>query len=194
MFGRSARLPVVINADNIEDPSDRVKNYDELASPNQSSNRISMEAEIKANIQRAQEKQKKHYDRIHGAASCFSVGSMVLKKDFRRQKRKGGKLDYRWEGPYLITASLGKGLFQLKNPETDTVLAIASNSITCTVCLCVLQLITRVNGFHLKEFYKSADSDDFSDDSLYDFQVKRIKTLSPLVITHSYVPCSQLRQ
>lgn len=31
-------------------------------------------------------------------------GAVVL-KDFNRKKRRGGKLDKCWEGPYVITAS-----------------------------------------------------------------------------------------
>jgi len=50
---------------------------------------------------------------------CFSVGSTVLKKDFTRRKRRSGKLDYRWLGPYTITAALRKGLFQLKELKGD---------------------------------------------------------------------------
>ena len=57
----------------------------------------------------------------HGAASCFSIGSVVLKKDFTRKKRKGGKLDYRWQGSYVISASLGKGLFKLKELNREKI-------------------------------------------------------------------------
>ena len=46
---------------------------------------------------------------------------MVLKKDFTRKKRKGGKLDYRWQGPYVILASVGKGLYKLKELNGDKV-------------------------------------------------------------------------
>ena len=42
----------------------------------------------------------------------------VLKKDFTR---RGGKLDYRWEGPFIITKSLGKGLYQLKEQNGSKV-------------------------------------------------------------------------
>ena len=56
--------------------------------------RTKTEEAIKANIEEAQRKQKEHNDLKHGAASCFNVGSVVLKKDFTRKKRKGGKLDY----------------------------------------------------------------------------------------------------
>ena len=63
---------------------------------------------------RAQKKQKKHYDEKHGASSCYTTGSLVYKKDFRRKKRHGEKLDFLWEGPFVIVASLGKGLFELQ--------------------------------------------------------------------------------
>ena len=79
------------------------------------------EEAVKANIKQAQKKQKEHYDLRHGAAACFNVGSVVLKKDFTRKKCKGGKLDYRWQGPYMISASLGKGLFKLKELDGDKV-------------------------------------------------------------------------
>ena len=42
-----------------------------------------------------------------------TLGTNVLMKDFRRKKRKGGKLDYEWKGPYEITDCLGKGLNML---------------------------------------------------------------------------------
>lgn len=87
----------------------------------------------KMNIITAQEKQKQTYDRKHCTSSeIYCVGSAVLKKDFIRKKRKGGKLDSTWVGPYTITRVLGKGLYRLEsfnNPPT---------------------IICRVNGVHLK--------------------------------------------
>ena len=68
-----------------------------------------MEETVKKNIELAQSKQKKYYDEKFGAASCFSVGSDVFMKDFTRKKRKGGKLDARWIGPYTVTAALVVG-------------------------------------------------------------------------------------
>ena len=47
-------------------------------------------------------------------AECFGVGSTVLLKDFNRKKHKEGKLDFRWQGPFVIISSLGRGLFKLK--------------------------------------------------------------------------------
>ena len=47
----------------------------------------------------AQKKQKEVYDRKHADPPKFAVGTIVLKKDFCRKKRKGGCLDHRWSGP-----------------------------------------------------------------------------------------------
>ena len=63
----------------------------------------------------------------------YRVGTKMLMKDFTRRKRKGGKLDHKWLGPYTITHVLGKGLYSLKDDNTD-------------------QVVKRVNGFHLKPY------------------------------------------
>lgn len=119
MYGRMARLPVDINTEKRSDPDVRLTDYHNLSNPDEENvhqDRQDMESKIKSNILAAQQKQKKHYDRVHGANSeVFNVGAKVLKKDFRRKKRRGGKLDYRWEGPFSIATSLGKGLFKLKD-------------------------------------------------------------------------------
>ena len=49
------------------------------------------------------------------------VGSLVYKKDFFRKKRHGGKLDKKWEGPFVIVTSLGKGLFKLHEVDGEKV-------------------------------------------------------------------------
>ena len=124
MFGRVARLPVDINTDKQYDP-DRILQQilasDEPDEEERSAKRRKTEADVKANIEKAQQKQKEYYDRKHDASSCYSVGDEVLKRDFRRKKRRGGKLDFRWQGPFVITASLGKGLFKLKESDGEKV-------------------------------------------------------------------------
>jgi len=63
------------------------------------------------------------YVSIHACAlisfrtGAYAVGAEVLVKDYERKKRKGGKLDYRWLGPYKIEKSLGKGLYMLKEAK-----------------------------------------------------------------------------
>lgn len=124
MFGRKARLPIDINAEAMYDPDQKLKEFASEEEPKKEQSvakRRIMEEMMKANIEAAQTKQKQYYDEKFGVSSCFTVGSTVLKKDFIRKKRRGGKLDYRWQGPYTITAALGKGLFQLKELHGDKV-------------------------------------------------------------------------
>ena len=72
----------------------------------------------------------------------YSVGEKMLVKDFNKKKRKGGKLDYMWKGPYIITKSLGRGLYSLKATDDSNV------------------NISRVNGAHLKHYMSPICTDD----------------------------------
>ena len=53
-------------------------------------------------------KNKELYDRKHANPKVYQVGSKVLKKDFARKKRKGGKMDAKFVGPFIITKNLVK--------------------------------------------------------------------------------------
>ena len=94
----------------------------------------------KENILNAQQKQKENYDRKHCKPGTYDVGAEVLQRDLTRQKRKHVKMDLTWNGPYVITKSLGKGLYSIKDKGG------------------VGWVISRVNGYHLKPF--DADSDN----------------------------------
>jgi len=131
MFGRMGRLAVDIDSNA---PETRIAKYDELQENNDLllNERQTTKHKVKSNIIKAQKKQKENYDKKHGAASCFHVGSLVLKKDFTRKKRKGGKLDYRWTGPYTITAS--KVCFNFKIAIL-TMLELASYVAGCIIII-----------------------------------------------------------
>ena len=75
----------------------------------------------------------------------YQVGALVLKKDFRRKKRKGGKLDDRWLGPYMISKDLGKGFYSLSDEKEVTV-----------------NVVERINGAHLKKYEKHSCEEDIS--------------------------------
>ena len=89
---------------------------------------------MKENILVAQQRQKEQYDRKHANPDIFTMGAIVLKRDFTRKKRAGGKLDSRWTGPYRIIKSLGRGLYSLESVEDSK------------------NTVTRVNGVHLKQY------------------------------------------
>ncbi len=140
MFGRKANLPIDFNAAATYDPDEKLTEFLQVVNvyndfvilyiillpillvlqaqegdPDaQEEQRRNVESEVKSNVENAQKKQKLHYDQKHAAGDLFTVGSLVLKKDFRRKRRRGGKMDYRWQGPFTITTVLGRGLYSLK--------------------------------------------------------------------------------
>ena len=88
MFGRIARLPVDYNAVDRYNPDEQLQNYQDSSEPDndeREAKRRKLDVSIKANIEKAQQKQKQYYDAKHGASTCFTVGDTVLKKDFRRK-------------------------------------------------------------------------------------------------------------
>ena len=60
----------------------------------------------------------------------------MLKKDFVQKKRRGGKLDPKWVGPYIITAKHSKGFCSLRSIENP------------------VKIIKRVSGAHLKVYHQ----------------------------------------
>ena len=47
----------------------------------------------------------------------LSVGSKVLLENTAQLQRKGGKMDPRWLGPYVVHGYLGKGVYELATPS-----------------------------------------------------------------------------
>ena len=114
LFHRTARLPIDMVQDKFTDPAERLTHYLEHA-VEKDEDIVAKEVSdllksTKDNIEMAQSKQKKYYTAKHGAGLSFKLNTLVLKNDFRWPKRKGGKLDPRWLGPYRISGVLGKVL------------------------------------------------------------------------------------
>ena len=61
------------------------------------------------NITKAQERQKRDYDRRHKLPFSFKVNSKVWLKNQKRINRKGGKFNYKWTGQYEIQSVSKKG-------------------------------------------------------------------------------------
>ena len=58
----------------------------------------------------------------------------MLRKDFRRKKRQGGKMDPQWLGSYQVTHDLGRGFYTLGHLQNGSVVT------------------QRINGAHLKVY------------------------------------------
>ena len=57
---------------------------------------------VRVRTERKHSKSRREYLIKDTDPSKFAVGTIVLKKDFCRKRRKGGCLDRRWIGPYKI--------------------------------------------------------------------------------------------
>ncbi|GJX84534.1 reverse transcriptase domain-containing protein [Tanacetum coccineum] len=74
------------------------------------------EKKEQATIQEAKSKTKmeKYYNsRVRGTS--FRPGDMVYRSNDASHARDGGKLGPKWEGPYEVAESLGKGAYKLKD-------------------------------------------------------------------------------
>lgn len=78
---------------------------------------------VKNNIETAQERQKKNYDRRHQSHSSYPVGSSVLMKNTSKIRRFGCKLAPRWVGPYRVIETLDKGRVRLQNAKSKKTLS-----------------------------------------------------------------------
>jgi hypothetical protein len=133
MFGRKAVLPIDIDENGPCVPIDISDEDTRQSLECMTNNRIRVLNEVKENIIKAQQKQREVYNRKHSNPSKFVIGTSVLKKDFMRKKRKGGKLDHKWLGPYVIAKDLGRGFYALSEGENV--------------------IVKRVNGAHLKIYH-----------------------------------------
>ncbi|GKC42099.1 reverse transcriptase domain-containing protein [Tanacetum coccineum] len=77
---------------------------------------LTEEKREKAAIQEAESKAKmeKYYNsKVRGTS--FKPGDMVYRSNDASHAKDGGKLGPKWEGPYEVTKSLGKGAYKLKD-------------------------------------------------------------------------------
>ena len=149
MFNRQAALPIDINVRKASSEEVAVE-YTNLQDPNHDEvqrMRTTHLETARENIKRAQEKQKAAYDKKHSKPNLFKKGQLVLKKDFKRKKRKGGKLDERYVGPFVISAVLTRGVYQLTSQDGKNMLKATgahikpykeANSVSASNDYCIL--------------------------------------------------------
>ena len=133
MFGRQAVLPIEVSSPKKEDVlvnTTDEETKDKIINDNLTY-RCKVAEKVKENIIAAQERQKKAYDRKRHNPEIFKVGTLVLRK-----KRAGGKLDFKWLGPYTVVKSMGRGLYQIQDTNDP-------------------KQKLKVHGIHLKLFHPS---------------------------------------
>ena len=117
-FQQQMRLPIdseILQSPTSDDEQD--SNIDEMVTKLLTSREQAFE-KAKQNIDKAQKNQKETYDRKH-LPEELPVGTEVLLENTAQQQRKGGKMDPVWLGPYTISKSMGKGVYELKNSDGE---------------------------------------------------------------------------
>ncbi|KAJ1155442.1 hypothetical protein NDU88_008172 [Pleurodeles waltl] len=110
MYGREARFPCEVPEKLLEfilpTETEYVGIIEEM-----NTKRAEMQSQIKANIEVAQEKQKEKYrNRVTKKYKpcTFKERQLVLLKNCRRSTRKGGVLEQKFSGPYVVSELHGK--------------------------------------------------------------------------------------
>ena len=62
--------------------------------------------------------QKGFFIKFSVSIQVLQPGTKVLLRNSAQDGRKGGKLQERWLGPYIIIELIGKGVYKIKNPKT----------------------------------------------------------------------------
>lgn len=179
MFGCRAHLPVDVDSNKCT-PEELLEKWHQMGPftpvdvEQLTARRQQLVEEAKSKIKAAQEKQKHYYDLKHAKPCVYEVGAKVLLKDFTRKKRKGGKLDVKWIGPFQITKSLGKGVYMLMSIENPAIKA------------------KRVTGAHLKPYNTPlASPDQSSPQSLESFSDPHTSQTSDSLLDCSFLDSEQ---
>ena len=112
MFGREPMLPIELE---IRSKPESLTNNCDATSFQEKVNvmkdvRERVKEQAMENIFKAQDRQKRSYDRKHQPL-LFKVGDSVLLRNMRNDARKGGKLERIWSGPYTISQILHNSIY-----------------------------------------------------------------------------------
>ncbi len=129
MLGRKAYLPVDVKGSPDKHLTLKEVDYSTEAIEQQFKKKNELLVAAKEKIKAAQVKQKHYYDLKRYKPGVYTLGSQVLLKDHRQKKRKGGKLQFRWLGPFCVTKKLNKGLYVI----TDAKNGKSQWSSSCTI-------------------------------------------------------------
>ena len=116
MFGRAAKLPYDFGiSDTLSDDNENNDDADDSEVLDYLRRKRAEDiTDAKKNIDDAQRRQKIQYDKKHAKTTSFEPGDEVLVKDILRKRRAGGKLDFRFKGPYVVQKDMGKKVFLLR--------------------------------------------------------------------------------
>jgi len=132
MYEVKARLPTELQFDRQQDQDAVYDDEDAVATAILTSANTAIDllkttrASAKSNIEAAQAKQKRQYD-IKRQKPRFGVGDCVLPYNRRRDTRKGGKPNLRYDGSYVVAEVLGKSVHRLTTLSGSPVKMLANS-------------------------------------------------------------------
>uniref|UniRef100_A0A1X7VXK0 Uncharacterized protein n=1 Tax=Amphimedon queenslandica TaxID=400682 RepID=A0A1X7VXK0_AMPQE len=88
MFGRKVKLPIDFSYKNHYSPEKLLQEYEDAfmkSITEVQTRKFELKATVKSQLS-TYAKQKSYYDRKHKYAACFTIGSNVIMKDFRRKE------------------------------------------------------------------------------------------------------------
>ncbi|KAL0394312.1 UNVERIFIED_CONTAM: hypothetical protein Slati_4397400 [Sesamum latifolium] len=125
VYGTEAIIPAELGM-----PSHRVMNFSEECNKNLLRENLDLIEELREKaflrIQRYKNIMINSYNK-RVKSRCFQVGDLVLRRVVALKPI--GKLDPTWEGPYKVTSIIGKGAYELEDPEVAPCL----DHGTCTI-------------------------------------------------------------
>ena len=133
MFGRKAILPLDLDAGVHQGPC----NEAEVTICSQETEIQQKRSQHKALLDEVQKnifllRRNRRSSMIRNTVSCLLQCRYTSPEErLQKEKRKGGKLDFPWVGPYLITKSLGKGFYDLQSCGKGRVTTIPRVSHVC---------------------------------------------------------------
>jgi len=152
VYGRSPRLPIdrALATKAGCDPTDQEPDATSFVRDMQHTLRLAHTIATKA-IAEAQEHQKQGYDQQHGAGHPhpnYKVGQLIWLKNHRNP----GKFDWRWNGPYKVSAI---------QPPNVTITELGGRQRTQTVHLNRIKHCHGDGRGHVTDLQSSDDSEEF---------------------------------
>lgn len=118
MYGRTAKLPIDYSNNTNEAECEVTTPLLQEFVEQHVKQKAQLAEKVSKNIQEAQQRQKRNYDKRFHATKEITVGTAVLVKNTKKINRHGCRLQPNWLGPYVVRKQLGKGRLLLKNLDT----------------------------------------------------------------------------
>ncbi|XP_072022077.1 uncharacterized protein [Amphiura filiformis] len=116
LYGMEMELPIYISSTPVEPETDKVFKTDYAQAMR--NNLRAVHDRARENVQQAAKRQKRNYDRGI-ITQPIQVESFVWLHQEVRKKGRRPKLQFKWDGPYLVTTKLSDVVYRIqKSPQS----------------------------------------------------------------------------